>query len=305
MTIVAEPEPSRGGRSRRRGARARRADRPLAAAPACTTRRVALPVLIHGDAAFAGPGRRRGDAQPAEPRGLLDRRHAPPDHEQPGRLHDRPDREPLDALLERPREGIRHPDRPRQRGRSRGGAVARSALALAYRAEFGHDVVDRHRRLSPLRPQRAGRAGVHAAADGRADQAAADGARAVRRAARRRGRRSRRARPTALVDRGDRRRCERPTSGCAASIAAPPSPPAEPVRPRGTGDAVETAVARRAAACARRAAACGTRGIHRQPEARTTSSSAGATRSRTAGSTGVTPRRSPSRRSSRTGSPSA
>ena len=50
---------------------------------------VALPILIHGDASFAGPGRRRRDAQPLEPRRLHDRRHAPPDREQPGRLHDR------------------------------------------------------------------------------------------------------------------------------------------------------------------------------------------------------------------------
>ena len=87
---------------------------------------VALPVLIHGDASFAGPGRRRRDAQPVEPRRLLDRRHAAPDRQQPGRLHDRPGRGPLDALLERPRQGLRHPDRPRQRRRSRGGGLARS-----------------------------------------------------------------------------------------------------------------------------------------------------------------------------------
>ena len=35
------------------------------------------------------PGRRRRDAQPRGPRRLLDRRHAAPDREQPGRLHDR------------------------------------------------------------------------------------------------------------------------------------------------------------------------------------------------------------------------
>ena len=68
---------------------------------------VALPVLIHGDASFAGPGRRRRDAQPRRSRRLHDRRHAAPDREQPGRLHDRAGRGPLDALLERPREGLR------------------------------------------------------------------------------------------------------------------------------------------------------------------------------------------------------
>ena len=50
---------------------------------------------------------------------LLDRRHAAPDREQPGRLHDRPARRPLDPLLERPRQGLRHPDHPRQRRRRR------------------------------------------------------------------------------------------------------------------------------------------------------------------------------------------
>ena len=87
------------------------------------------------------PGGRRRDAQPRRPRRLLDRRHAPPDRQQPGRLHDRPRRGPLDALLERPRQGLRHPDHPRQRRRPRGGDLAAIRLALAFRRRFGHDVV--------------------------------------------------------------------------------------------------------------------------------------------------------------------
>ena len=67
-----------------------------------------------------GPGRRRRDVQPPPPRGLLDRRHAPPDHEQPGRFHDRPGRGPLDAVLVRPRERLRRADRARQRRRPGG-----------------------------------------------------------------------------------------------------------------------------------------------------------------------------------------
>ena len=116
-----QPEPPRGRRPRRRGPRARRADRPL--------RRRGHPRPL-GRAARADPrrrrvpraGRRRRDAQPAVARGLLDGRDAAPDHEQPGRLHDRPDREPLDPLLERPRQGLRRADRARQRRRPGGGA---------------------------------------------------------------------------------------------------------------------------------------------------------------------------------------
>ena len=134
---------------------------------------VALPILIHGDASFAGPGCRRRDAQSLEPRRLHDRRHAPPDLEQPGRLHHEPERGPLDALLERPRQGVRHPDHPRQRERS-GGRDRRGPA----RARVPAGVRSRHRRrprrLPPLRAQRAGRGRVYPAADGRADRAAAD-----------------------------------------------------------------------------------------------------------------------------------
>ena len=114
-----EPEPSRGGQPRRRGPHARRADRPLdeerRARPVRRAR--GAPARRRG---LRGPGRRRGDLQPAGPRGLLDRRHPAPDHEQPDRVHDRPARGPLDPLLVRPRQGIRRPDRARQRRRPGG-----------------------------------------------------------------------------------------------------------------------------------------------------------------------------------------
>ena len=148
---------------------------------------VALPILIHGDASFAGQGSRRRDAQPRGARRLLDRRHAPPDREQPGRLHDRPGERPLDALLERPRQGLRHPDRPRQRRRSRGGArgdPARARVPAPLRPRRRR----RPRRLPAARPQRAGRGRVHAAAPRGRDRGSSDRARAVRRAARRRRR---------------------------------------------------------------------------------------------------------------------
>ena len=73
-----------------------------------------------------GAGRRRGDVQPALARRLLDGRDAARHRQQPGRLHDRSGGGALDAVLERPREGLRRSDHPRERRRSRGGARRRS-----------------------------------------------------------------------------------------------------------------------------------------------------------------------------------
>jgi 2-oxoglutarate dehydrogenase E1 component len=47
----------------------------------------ALPIILHGDAAFPGQGVVGRDVQPAGARRLHGRRHDPPDPEQPGRLH--------------------------------------------------------------------------------------------------------------------------------------------------------------------------------------------------------------------------
>ena len=47
----------------------------------------------------------------------------------------------LDPLLERPRQGLRPPDHPRQRRRPRGVALPAVRLAMAFRRRFGTDVV--------------------------------------------------------------------------------------------------------------------------------------------------------------------
>ena len=122
---------SRGarGRSRRTG-RAARAPRSDGRPPVPHPRRRVV----------RGPGRRRGDVQPPLPRRLLDGWNAARHCEQPGRLHDRSRRGALDPLLERPRQGLRRADRARQRRRP-GGRGVRDPAALAYREEFGHDIV--------------------------------------------------------------------------------------------------------------------------------------------------------------------
>ena len=84
---AAEPLAPRVRQPRRRGPRARPADR------SGTQRRAGghEPRARHHDPRrrrLPRPGRRRRDAQPAVARRLPRRRHAAPDREQPGRLHD-------------------------------------------------------------------------------------------------------------------------------------------------------------------------------------------------------------------------
>ena len=170
-----------------------------------------------------GPGGGRRDAQPLRARGLLDGRHAARDHEQPGRLHDRSGAGQVDAPLLGPRQGLRRADRPRERRRPRGGDLGRAARARLPRA-LRPRRRDRPRRLPPLRPQRAGRGRLHAAAHGRADRAPPDGARAVRDEARRGGRARRPRRP--------RRSRPRLSSGCARRTSGSRRRSARTCRPR-------------------------------------------------------------------------
>ena len=97
-------------------------------------------------------------------------------------------------------------------------AISAVRLALAYRAPLRPRRRHRPRRLPPLRPQRAGRGRLHAAADGRADRTR------TRRCASCTARSSSRRACSAPEEaesargRGAERRCARRTSGCKASF---------------------------------------------------------------------------------------
>ena len=122
------------------------------------------------------PGRRRRDAEPVAPRRLRGRRHHPHHRQQPARLHGRSGRVVQHQLRERPRARLQDSDHARQRRRSGGvhrGGAAGDGLPPPLQARLP----DRSRRLSPLRPQRRRRAGVHAAADLPDRRRASDGAR--------------------------------------------------------------------------------------------------------------------------------
>ncbi len=133
------------------------------------------------------PGDRVRDAQPPGARRLLDGRHAARDRQQPARLHDRSGGGALHPLRLRPRQGLRHPDHPRER-RRRGGLHQRRPAGDGLPADLQPGRAHRPDRLPPLRPQRDRRAGLHPAADVRADQEAPARPQALRGPAGRRGR---------------------------------------------------------------------------------------------------------------------
>ena len=79
-------------------------------------RRRIMPIILHGDAAFAGQGITAEALNFADLPGLHRRRHAPRRREQPARLHDARSRRPHSSrILDRRRAPPADPDLPRQR----------------------------------------------------------------------------------------------------------------------------------------------------------------------------------------------
>jgi 2-oxoglutarate dehydrogenase complex dehydrogenase (E1) component-like enzyme len=92
--------------------RAKQTDR---STPALTQdENLVVPVIIHGDAAFSGQGVVPETLNLARLRGYRTGGTSAHHREQPGRLHDEPERSPLDGLRQRHRTRLRHPGLPRQ-----------------------------------------------------------------------------------------------------------------------------------------------------------------------------------------------
>ena len=133
------------------------------------------------------PGRGRGMLRPLGPEGPPHRRLDPFHRQQPDRLHHLSALLALLALSVRRREDDRGADLPRQRRRSGSGGVRRQDRDRVP-PELPQAGRDRHVLLSPLRPQRGRRAGLHPAADVQEDPRASVDAGDLREEARRRRR---------------------------------------------------------------------------------------------------------------------
>ena len=188
---------------------------------------VALPVLIHGDAAFPGQGvvAETLNLQSLEGYATGGTLHLITNN-QVGYTTD-----PTESRSTRYSSDLAKGfDVPIVHVNADDPEAALSAVRLARRLSDGvrPRLRDRSRRVPPLRPQRAGRRLVHPAADGREDPATADRSRRLRRAARRGGR-DQRGGSRGARRRGHRRRCalgaraasHRDRSGDAAPQAVP------------------------------------------------------------------------------------
>ena len=154
-------------------------------------RTMVMPLLISRRRGVRRPGRGRGMLRPVGPARPSHRRLGAFHRQQPDRLHHLSALLALLALSVRRRQDDRGADLPRQRRRSGGGGVRRQGRDRVP-AEIPEAGRHRHVLLSPLRPQRGRRAGVHPAADVQGDPLASVDARHLRQAAGRRGRGHRR-----------------------------------------------------------------------------------------------------------------
>ena len=131
---AAQPEPSRGGRSDRRGYGARGGHEcgcPWRAEIRSRAQRADPDPRRRG---VPGSRRRRRDAQPEPVARLLDRRDDPHHRQQSARFHDRPGGRLQHVVRERARAWLQDPDRPCECGRSRSVRRGRAAGLCVSRA---------------------------------------------------------------------------------------------------------------------------------------------------------------------------